>query len=88
MGYVSPAALWVALLIGLDVCGVLLIANIIRIFFWLGERFEIRKLTLPWDCHEGAPAETAQPCYANRSCSSSRNSSCSPFVCITPRTCR
>lgn len=27
-----------------DVCGVIIIANIIRIFFWLGEHFEIRKL--------------------------------------------
>lgn len=30
-----------------DVCGVLLIANIVRIFFWIGERFELRKLALP-----------------------------------------
>lgn len=30
----------------IDVCGVLLIANIIRIFFWLGNRFETRKLLL------------------------------------------
>lgn len=29
-----------------DVCGVIIIANIIRIFFWLGEHFEIRKLRL------------------------------------------
>jgi hypothetical protein len=30
-----------------DVCGVLLIANIIRIFFWLGNRFETRMLISP-----------------------------------------
>lgn len=26
-----------------DVCGVVIIANIIRVFFWLGERFELGK---------------------------------------------
>ena len=30
--------------VGLDVCGVVIVANTIRIFFWLGKLFETREL--------------------------------------------